>query len=122
MGKSNIVISSMSRQWAGASRQWQPPTDVFESAHTVVVRMEIAGMRDSEFTISLEGRVLVIKGLRTDSPEPRAYQQMEIPFGEFFSIVELPCPVVSERVEADYSDGFLRVVLPKARPTTVDVE
>ena len=35
MGKSNIVISSMSRQWAGASRQWQPPTDVFESAHSI---------------------------------------------------------------------------------------
>ncbi len=102
-------------RWRMASRLpvWRPPTDVFETEEAIVVRVEIAGMREEDFSISLEDRFLVIHGFRSDLPERRAYFQMEIPFGEFISEVELPCPIISERIAAVYQDGFLRIVLPK---------
>ncbi len=107
---------------ASRSPVWRPPTDVYELEDALVVRVEIAGMREEDFSISLEDRTLSVRGLRSDLPERRAYHQMEIPFGEFISEVELPVPVKADGIEAVYRDGFLRILLPKVRPHSVKVE
>lgn len=102
-------------------RLWRPPTDVFETDDLLIVRVEIAGMREADFTISLEDRRLVVGGSRPDQAERRAYHQMEIPFGEFSTEIELSTPVVAERVEAVYRDGFLKITLPKAKPRQISI-
>lgn len=101
---------------------WRPPTDVYETEDAIVVRVEVAGMRDADFSIILDGRYLSIRGVRPDVQERRAYHQMEIRFGEFSSDVELPAPVVIKDIEAMYSNGFLRILLPKARPQKINIE
>lgn len=95
---------------------WSPPTDVYEVEEAVIVRVEVAGMREDDFMIRLDGRLLTIRGTRPDFPERRAYHQLEIPFGDFISEVELPVPVMPEKIEAVYQSGFLKLVLPKANP------
>jgi HSP20 family protein len=120
--KSNYVISSHYRQWTTRAYVWQPPTDVYETGEKYVVRMEIAGMHASEFTITLEGHTLVIQGTRGAHAEQCAYHQVEIRSGEFVSVVELPGAVDGEHVEAEYEDGFLQVILPKSTPRRVDVD
>lgn len=92
---------------------WRPPTDVYETDEAVVVRVEIAGMRQSDFSISLDGQSLVIRGTRSDVSERRLYHQMEIRFGEFNSEVELTIPVAIDQAQAEYKDGFLYIVLLK---------
>ena len=37
------------------SHAWHPPTDVFETDEMVVVRVEIAGMEETDFTIIAHG-------------------------------------------------------------------
>ena len=101
---------------------WRPPTDVYETEDTIIVRIEIAGMREDDFSIVLDGRYLMVHGVRGETPEKRAYHQMEIPFGEFKVDIELPHPVAASQIEAFYANGFLRVVLPKARPKKISVE
>ena len=101
------------------SHVWRPPTDVYETKDSVVVRVEVAGMREEDFSISLSGKDLVIRGNRPDIPERRAYQQMEIIFGEFMSEVELPCDVDAEQVKAEYKMGFLRLEMPKTYPQKI---
>jgi HSP20 family protein len=91
---------------------WQPPTDVYEDDEGVVVRVEAAGMRSEDFSISLAGHRLIIAGARADGVLKRAYHQMEIHFGEFRAEVHLPWQVEPESVEATYEDGFLMVRLP----------
>lgn len=103
------------------SPAWRPPSDVFETEQAVIVRVEIAGMREGEFTIELNGRILTIHGIRPDMSERRAYHQMEIRFGEFNLDLELPTYVEPDMVQAVYSDGFLRVTLPKARPRQIPI-
>ena len=95
---------------------WRPLTDVLETEQSLIVRVEIAGMKEDDFSIELNGRVLSIYGIRQDTEDRRAYHQMEIRFGEFRIEMELPHPVDATRVEAVYSNGFLRVDLPKAKP------
>jgi HSP20 family protein len=110
-------------RWRIATRPyiWRPPTDVYETESSIIVRVEIAGMRETDFSIQLIDRSLQIRGVRQDIPERRSYHQMEIPFGDFSTEVELPVPIVAEQIEAVYRDGFLRIVLPKARPQQIRV-
>ena len=111
------------QRWRIASRPrvWRPPTDVFETEDNIVVRVEVAGMRDTDFKVTLGEQHLQIHGVRSDVSERRSYHQMEIPYGEFITEVDLPSPVVFDQVEAVYREGFLRVLLPKARPHQVHV-
>jgi HSP20 family protein len=92
---------------------WSPPTDVYETEACFVVRVEVAGMRRSDFTINVEDNYIIISGVRIDAQERRAYHQMEIRFGEFSTNVELPPGVNVDAAEAEYEDGFLTVLLPK---------
>jgi HSP20 family protein len=103
------------------SRLWRPPTDLFENEEEYVVVVEIAGMRGAEISVAYEPHTLSIHGRRFEAPGHRAYHQMEIAFGEFATEVRIPGPVDASRIEANYVDGFLRVVLPRPRPTTIDV-
>ncbi len=113
-------------------RTWRPPTDVYETDDSVVVQVEIAGMEEgdavftSKFTISLSGRNLTITGVRRDPLSEAqglalSYQQMEIRYGEFETEAYLPWAIVEEEIEATYEDGFLRVVLPKAKAQKLPV-
>ena len=111
-------------RWRSVSRLhvWRPPTDVYETEDAIIIRVEVAGMRESDFTISLVERSLIIHGIRQDTPERRAYHQMEIPFGEFSTEIELPFMINPDKVEAIYRDGFLRISLPIAQPKHIKVE
>lgn len=110
-------VSSATWLAGSQSRVWRPPTDVFETDTEIVVKVEIAGAEHTDFYISLDDRHLSVRGLRYDpTPERRAYYQMEIHFGEFFTEVELPGPVDKEQVQAEYHDGFLCVTLLKQQP------
>ena len=101
---------------------WNPPTDVYETENNYVVRVEIAGMREEDFEITVEDNFLMISGSRPDIPERRAYQQMEIRFGKFETIVGLPGPLDLETSGAEYKEGFLTVTLPKAKPNQINIE
>ena len=104
-------------RWLTAGRQkaWRPPTDVYETDENVIVKVEIAGMSEKDFTISLSNRSLRISGTRRDPDDKRAYQQLEIPYGHFCTEVFLPYAVAYEEIHAAYEGGFLTVVLPKAK-------
>jgi HSP20 family protein len=101
---------------------WRPPTDVYETEEAIFVRVEIAGARENEIAITIEGQLLSIRGVRTDISERRAYYQMEIPFGEFSTEIDLPSPVVKDQIEASYRDGFLKIVLPKVQPHQIRIK
>lgn len=110
--------------WQVSSRQhaWRPPTDVYISDDSLIVRVEIAGMRDGEFSITFEDHTLSIRGSRPDFPERRAYHQMEIRFGDFRTDIGLHWPVDTDGIDAEYKDGFLRVMLPIAKPQNIDIQ
>jgi HSP20 family protein len=111
-------------RWRIISRPhaWRPPTDVYETEDAIIIRVEVAGMRETDFTISLIGRNLTVRGIRQDTSERRAYHQMEIPFGEFSTEFELPYIINPNKVEAVYRDGFLLITLPISQPKRIKVE
>lgn len=101
--------------WRVRSNVWHPPTDVYETDDNFVVKMEIAGMRDEDLEVAVQGNLLMVSGSRSDSLERKAYYQMEIPFGRFSVGIELPIPVNIENASAEYKDGFLTIQFPKEK-------
>ena len=101
---------------------WQPPTDVYETEDALIVRVEVAGMRENDFSIEIKGHLLIIRGIRSDASHPRSFHQMEIRFGEFQIELELPIPIDTNSIEAIYNNGFLLIILPKARPFKINIE
>lgn len=100
---------------------WSPPTDVYETEESCVIKLEIAGMKDEDFEVAFENNILMISGNRPDLNERRAYHQMEIRFGKFEIAVEIPVQVNMEKATAGYQDGFLVIMLPKDNPNQGEV-
>jgi HSP20 family protein len=111
------------QRWVSARQHkiWHPPTDVYETDDCVVVKVEIAGMAEEDFTISLDGKRLVISGVRRDPAAKLGYQQMEILYGHFETEVHLARAIDEDQIEATYQSGFLNVRLPKVKPLQVPV-
>ncbi len=103
-----------------------PPTDVYETADAVVIVAEIAGIEQQEVRIEIEGDHLAFHGEKVDrDADPgQRHTQMEICYGQFGRTVLLPAKVDPAGAEVSYSEGFLRIVLPKLheqRPRRVRV-
>ena len=123
---SNIVETRkevlFSTTWQVHSSIWTPPTDVFEMEENFVVKVEVAGMREDDFEVLVEERILVIRGHRPDVNERRAYHQMEIRFGKFEIALSLPAGLDLDKAVAEYKDGFLSIVFTKIHARQIEVE
>ncbi|NCP87263.1 MAG: heat-shock protein Hsp20 [Anaerolineae bacterium CG_4_9_14_3_um_filter_57_17] len=112
--KRRTIVQSIGFQARLYPQVWSPPADLYEVEDAYIVRVEVAGMRQQDFSVSLQNDLLTIRGIRPDAPERRAYHQMEIRSGEFNVITALPGVVNPESAIAEYYDGFLTITLPKA--------
>lgn len=100
---------------------WQPRVDVHETSDSVIVKMEIAGVKLEKLnvTLSSDDRVLTVTGERNEEDEERAQRircyQLEIYFGAFERQIVLPVEarLDREKITANYRDGILVVELPK---------
>ena len=92
---------------------WEPPTDFYETDDQYVIRIEIAGMKEQDFDIFYENHTIKIRGVRYESPDHKAFHQMEIRFGEFYTEFRLPTDILPEEIFAQYQNGFLIVSIPK---------
>ena len=102
-------------QWAVAchGQIWRPATDVYETDNTFTVKLEVAGMSEDDFDLSLADGKLSIRGMRHDPAPKVGYYQMEIPYGEFHVDIYVPMAVDVDNIQASYKNGFLLVTLPK---------
>jgi HSP20 family protein len=100
---------------------WRPPLEVYETDEALIVSAEIAGMDESHLKVVVDGDMLVLRGSRPDPrhAEKRCYHEARIPYGAFGADVYIPFPVDPERTEADYTNGFLRIVLPRTVARTI---
>jgi len=94
---------------------WQPPTDVYETEGSVVVRLEAPGLDVKDILIVLRANALLVRAVRRDPAphEKKTYHQLEIRSGLFERVVSLPPNICHEEAEAQYADGFLLITVPK---------
>jgi HSP20 family protein len=102
------------------TRNWRPPTDVYESDDCIIVKVEIAGMDQDKFEITYFKNTLNISGCRADENSSiKAFHQLEIGYGEFSTSIEINIPIQVDKSEAIYQNGFLVIYLPKSQPKNI---
>jgi HSP20 family protein len=96
-----------------------PAVDVFyrDDPPTAIVHVEIAGIDPDQISLEIEGRRLIVSGVRRPPEgESRVYQQLEIEHGHFRRVVSVGADVRADDARAGYEDGILRIELPLAVP------
>jgi HSP20 family protein len=95
--------------------RWRPDADTYETATTVELMVDLAGIEEDDLEVQLFEDVLVVEGRRQlpSCQEGAVYHAVGIRQGPFRVELPLPAPVDAERVEARYDRGLLRITLPK---------
>ncbi|MFH0793143.1 MAG: Hsp20/alpha crystallin family protein, partial [bacterium] len=99
-----------------SDRHWNPPTDIYETDAEVVIKMEVAGVRKEELSVSVEADLLIIRGKRDEPPpaKKRNYHLMEIHYGPFERVFRISDRLLVEKIKARYKEGFLLIGIPKS--------
>lgn len=107
---------------------YYPPLNVWQSEKEVMVTGELAGVLPEDIHISVEGKTLMIEGIRKWIDNAETQNQLNLSEcyqGVFKRRVELPYIVDKNKVQAKYSKGVLTIVLPRAEediPQKITVE
>lgn len=96
---------------------WRPAADIYNCHDGWLVKFDLAGVRPEDVQISVNGRQLVVSGLRRDwmMESGSRFYSMEISYNCFRRAVELPCELNQARVATEYRDGMLLVRLCTGR-------
>src|SRR5882757_5255982 len=94
---------------------WSPTLDMHDDKDSLIVQLELPGMKKEEIDIALHDGVLTVSGERKMERENKEGEtfRSERYFGKFQRSVTLRVGVDASKVKASYKDGILSIDLPK---------
>jgi HSP20 family protein len=109
-----------------ASTTFSPAVDVYEDEHNITLNIEVPGIDEKDIDVRVENNTLTVQGERKIEKEQKEenFRRVERQYGSFTRTFSLPSTVDSEKVEANYEKGVLRIQLPKkaeAKPKQIKV-
>ena len=110
----NRVTRTMRARAAGRF----PPVNVFLDDNAVLIDMELPGKTAKDVDLTLEAQAVVV----ADKPAPVADGSSGAttqPKSAWTRRIELPFRVNAEKANAKFTDGILRIELPRAESTGV---
>lgn len=89
--------------------------NLFEDERRVVVRLEVPGVGKDALQVEAQENLLVVRGEKRFEHEDTEgrYRVLQCAYGRFERVVTLPAAVIGEQARASFSDGVLRIELPK---------
>lgn len=113
---------AMGVEWFGPStgaRGPYPHINVFQDNHDYIVVAEMPGVSRETIDIEVLRNRLRIKGAkRVDFPDGASVHRRERQSGAFDRTVTLPFEVDADRVQAEFRNGVLALVLPRTPEET----
>lgn len=100
-----------------AESHWKPNVDIYRTKKGIIVKVELAGMKQKNLKILFENNKLKIIGSRHDYsiPEQVTCQQIEITYGNFERIISIDPEdkkIDEDNINATFKYGFLLIYLP----------
>jgi HSP20 family protein len=97
--------------------EWNPSVDVYETEEAFIVEADLPGMKHEDVKVEVKENSFLLRGRRS-SEQRRSNERFycrERSFGGFSRQMALPEPVDKNKFKAEFSDGVLRVILPKLK-------
>jgi HSP20 family protein len=116
-----------SRMDSDGSLEWAPRVDVREEKDRYTVDFELPGLEKENIQVTMENGVLNVTGERQHEADSKDEQTVrrERSYGKFSRCLRFPDDVDSEKIEAGFKNGVLRVAIPKkeeAKPRTIEIK
>jgi HSP20 family protein len=110
-----------------AAGTWMPSMDVFETDDKIVAEIELPGVDPEAVDVSVEDSTLSVTGSRefTNELKNENVHSVERRYGAFNRAITLPQTADTEKVEARFDKGVLRVEVPKverAKPKRIEIK
>jgi HSP20 family protein len=95
---------------------YAPSIEMEETDEAIILKLETPGMEAKDLDIDVTNDTVTIRGEReTESKtEEKSVIRSEFHYGKFERMVQLSAPVKNTEAKAEYKDGLLRLVIPKA--------
>ena len=92
-----------------------PRADIFETEDDIYITLDMPGANESQIEVVLEQNVLNIRGMTShDAPSGYELAYAEFHPGDYERSFRLSDQVDSDKIDAVYADGELKLTLPKA--------
>ncbi|WP_413290595.1 Hsp20/alpha crystallin family protein [Bdellovibrio sp. HCB337] len=105
--------------------EYSPEVDIEESENVFMISVDLPGLKKDEIRVDVNKSKLRIYGERRRETKEEENTYFERVHGRFVRNFTLPQSIDTEKIEAHFEDGVLKVVLPKkeiAAPYKVKVE
>ncbi len=95
---------------------WMPLTDIYEDKESYRLILDLPGLSKSDVKLSYLNGELKISGERQQQKDEKdgKFHRVERTYGKFYRSFRLPEKVKEDKIEAEFKDGQLTVVIPKA--------
>jgi HSP20 family protein len=100
----------------GEESAWVPAFDVMETEKEYVVKAELPGINVKDLEVTLSDGILTVKGEKTQEKEEKNenYHRVERSYGSFHRSFRIPEKILTDKVDAAYKNGILKLTIPKA--------
>lgn len=111
----DLINDRFFTQERGSSKSFVPQVDISESEQAFELSVAIPGISKEELSIDLKDGNLTISGERkfSDELKEKKFHSLETRYGSFQRSFQLPDSINAEKVEANYENGLLNIVIPK---------
>jgi HSP20 family protein len=98
--------------------KFSPAIDIAENDTEIVVTAELPGLDKKDFELLVTDGALTIKGEKREEREDKGkgYRYVERGYGYFSRVIPLPPGIDTQAVDAKYTNGILRITLPRKAP------
>ncbi len=92
---------------------WTPLVNIYDDSNSIVIQIALPGVKKEDIDLSLQDKKLVVSGFRIGQPD-RSYYLQEWKYGSFEREIDIPVPIESDNIHAEYTDGILTVTMKKS--------
>ena len=107
-----------------AARPAVMPMDAWRDGDTFIVEFDLPGVKADSVDLNVERNALTVRAERPDVDSSREMLSAERPRGVFSRQVFLGENLDTDKIEASYHDGVLRLTIPvaeKAKPRRIEI-
>lgn len=110
-----LIHQSWGSESPSEAQAWQPCADIWETDDTLVIEIELPGVKRQDIAVEVDGDRLHITGERRTSVVRRGrhYYQMERTSGRFTRQLRLPHNADRDAIQARFRSGVLTLRIPK---------
>jgi HSP20 family molecular chaperone IbpA/uncharacterized membrane protein len=103
----------------GMTGKWMPPLEVSQRGSSLVICVDLPGVKMEDVRIEIDEAKLTIEGERREEVEKsvvQGYRRSERSYGHFYRMIPLPHGVDPDAVRASMRDGVLEITIPVPVP------